>query len=187
MLNKIYSHKKNNRISLKLNYHKNIFQSNHNLHKNKKFIFFNKKLNIFLNKKICNFFLIKNSRIVIDKLWFVISRIDSFMHPHAHLQGDISGVFYLQSSYKKNSGILNIYNPYQYFGPCIKIYKADYKNLSKYNNFRKQIFKNRIYSFKPKKNDLIIFHSYLMHSVENTSSISKDRISVPFDCMVVKN
>jgi len=187
LLNEIYSHKKNNRISHKLNYHKNIFQSNHNLHQNKKFNFFKKNLNFFLSKKICRFFFIKNSRIVIDKLWFVISRINSFMHAHAHLQGDLSGVFYLQTSHGKNSGILKIYNPYKNVESHINIYKADYKKLLKYNSFRKQIFKNKIYAFKPKKNDLIIFHSYLMHSVENTKSISNDRISVPFDCLVIKN
>jgi len=187
LLNKIYNYKKNNKISKKLNYHKNIFQSNHNLHQNKEFNFFKSRLSFFLNKKIRSFFLIKNSRILIDKLWFVISRINSFMHAHAHLQGDLSGVFYLQTTYRKNSGVLNIYNPYKYFNSYINIYKADYKGLLKYNNFKKLIFKKKIFVFKPKKNDLIIFHSYLMHSVENTSSISKDRISVPFDCLLIKN
>ena len=42
-------------------------------------------------------------------------------------------------------------------------------------------FLEKNYIFKPTKNDLIIFNSYLEHSVNNTNSKQTDRISLPFD------
>ena len=49
------------------------------------------------------------------------------------------------------------------------------------NMFIKTVCTEKNYTFKPTKNDLIIFNSYLEHSVNNTSSKQTDRISLPFD------
>jgi hypothetical protein len=104
------------------------------------------------------------------------------MHPHAHLDGALSGVFYLQTFRTKNSGTLNLFNQ---FG-TIEIFKINYSNLSNINLPRKITFRKKIFIFKPRKNDLIIFNSYLLHAVDNSANISKDRISVPFDCILKK-
>jgi hypothetical protein len=46
---------------------------------------------------------------------------------------------------------------------------------------KEHIIKDENYIFKPKVNDLIIFNSYLEHSVENNNSKTSNRISLPFD------
>ena len=48
------------------------------------------------------------------------------------------------------------------------------KQISFYNFFKKR-------KIKYKKNELIIFNSYLEHGVENNNLKEDDRISLPFD------
>ena len=49
------------------------------------------------------------------------------------------------------------------------------------NRFIKSQSTNEDVIFKPKKNELIIFNSYLEHEVENNNLKEEDRISLPFD------
>ena len=49
------------------------------------------------------------------------------------------------------------------------------------NKFTKSESTNEDVIFKPKKNELIIFNSYLEHGVENNNLKEEDRISLPFD------
>ena len=59
------------------------------------------------------------------------------------------------------------------------------KNINLFEVKRKKIFKKKITNLnlilKPKKNDVFLFSSFLMHSVDNGKDINVDRISVPFD------
>ena len=48
-------------------------------------------------------------------------------------------------------------------------------------SFQKSINRKKIFVLRPNKNDLIIFNSYVEHSVMNKNSKIVDRISLPFD------
>jgi uncharacterized protein (TIGR02466 family) len=179
ILSSIYRYEKNNKPRKNLNYHKNIYQSEHKLHLNKEFNFFTKKITLLINySKILNIFNIKNSKLLINKLWFVITRAGGYMHPHAHLDGALSGVFYIKTSKAYNSGTLNIYNQ---FGK-LEIFKLNYYNLKSNKKLNQKTFKKKIFIFRPKRYDLIIFNAYVLHSVNNSENISQDRVSIPFDC-----
>jgi uncharacterized protein (TIGR02466 family) len=183
ILDFINTYQKKHKIPKNLNYHKNIYQSEHNLHLNKKIKFFVQKITKILNHyKILHIFNVKLSKILISKLWFVITRTQGYMHPHAHLDGELSGVFYLQAFRSKDSGTLNIFNQ---FGE-IEIFKFSHSNLNNITHPKKITFKKKLLIFKPKKSDLVIFSSYLLHAVDNSKNIYKDRISVPFDCILKK-
>ena len=49
------------------------------------------------------------------------------------------------------------------------------------NQFKIEVTKEKTLLLKPNKNDLIIFNSYLEHSVDNKNSNINERISLPFD------
>ena len=93
---------------------------------------------------------------------------------HSHFNSDFSGVFYLKIEESKEiDGALIIYNPMK----NIEILEfSDEKNM-----FIKTVCTEKNYTFKPTKNDLIIFNSYLEHSVNNKNTSNIDRISLPFD------
>ena len=113
--------------------------------------------------------------IKIKKMWFVITKKAGLIKKHSHLDSDLSAVLYLnvdEENINFNDG-LKIHNHSKF----IKIYKHCEEN----NNFIISIIKDENYIFKPKVNDLIIFNSYLEHSVENNNSKILNRISLPFD------
>ena len=93
---------------------------------------------------------------------------------HSHFNSDFSGVFYLNvEETEEKDGGLKIYNPME----NIEILKfSEDKNM-----FIKTVCIEKNFIFKPTKNDLIIFNSYLEHSVHNMNSKLTDRISLPFD------
>ena len=49
------------------------------------------------------------------------------------------------------------------------------------NQFKIEVTNEKTLLLKPNKNDLIIFNSYLEHSVDNENSKINERISLPFD------
>ena len=73
----------------------------------------------------------------------------------------------------KNNNGLRIYNT----GEEIEIYK--YSGFE--GKFIKSICRDSNFLLKPNKMDLIIFNSYIEHSVENEDSKIIDRISLPFN------
>ena len=153
--------------------HVNIFQSEHDLNKKKEFLEISFFLENFINDKISNFY--GSELIKIKKMWFVITQKAGLIKKHNHLNSDLSGVLYLnvdEENINFNDG-LRIHN----YSKFIKIYKYYEEN----NNFITSIFKDDYYIFKPKVNDLLIFNSYLDHSVENNNSKISNRISLPFD------
>ena len=151
--------------------HKNIFQSEHNLNKKKEFVDTSKSIENFVNKNIANIF--NSKKINLIKMWFVITKQSGIINKHSHFDSDLSGVLYLKvNSNSFNSG-LEIFNPLEE----IDIYKYNL-NL---NKIEKSIFTGDKYLFSPKNNDLIIFNSYLEHSVQNKDPNIADRISLPFD------
>ena len=152
--------------------HTNVYQSEHNLEKNEKFEKLSSELQAFINQRLQDHII--NNKLKISKLWFVITKKMCIIKKHSHFNSDFSGVFYLDiEETKEIDGGLKIYNPME----NIVILKfSEDKNM-----FIKTVCAEKNYTFKPKKNDLIIFNSYLEHSVNNTSSKQTDRISLPFD------
>ena len=53
--------------------------------------------------------------------------------------------------------------------------------MKKKKKFLIKVSKKKYLLFKPKNNDLIIFNSYIEHSVNNHGSKIVNRISLPFD------
>jgi uncharacterized protein (TIGR02466 family) len=152
--------------------HTNVYQSEHNLEKNEKFEKLSNELQDFINQRLQDD--INNNKLKISKLWFVITKKMGIIKKHSHFNSDFSGVFYLKIEESKEiDGALIIYNPMK----NIEILEfSDEKNM-----FIKTVCTEKNYTFKPTKNDLIIFNSYLEHSVNNKNTSNIDRISLPFD------
>ena len=151
--------------------HKNIFQSEHNLNKKKEFIDTSKSIENFVSKNIANIF--NSKKINLTKMWFVITKQSGIINKHSHFDSDLSGVLYLKVNLNSSNSGLEIFNPLEE----MDIYRY---NLS-LNKIEKSIFTGDRYLFNPKNNDLIIFNSYLEHSVQNNDADITDRISLPFD------
>jgi|TARA_B110000240_G_C13371111_1_gene398245 uncharacterized protein (TIGR02466 family) len=151
--------------------HKKIYQSEHNLHEKKNFINISKNIENFVRKNIANIF--NSKKINLIKMWFVITKQSGIINKHSHFDSDLSGVLYLKVNNNSSNSRLEIFNPFEE----IDIYTF---NLS-LNKVEKNTFVGDKYLFSPKNNDLIIFNSYLEHSVQNKDSNISDRISLPFD------
>lgn len=153
--------------------HENIYQSEHTLNKKEEFKQLSQKLEVLLNLNLSNFF--NDIKIKIHKMWFVITQDKGIIKKHSHFDSDLSGVLYLKVDE----------NPQDKLG-SLKIYNI-FKNLEvlKYNDNEKKFNVSKVneeyFYFTPKLNSLIIFNSYIEHSVENSSS-NNDRISLPIDC-----
>lgn len=177
LIKNIYLYEKQNSSTL-FNYHghKNTYQSNHNIHTNDNFSIFFKNLNEVINNIILNQFNEKNYKIKITNMWFVITRKLGFIKEHRHL-ADLSGVIYIKTPPEKKNGNLKINNPKK----NLRIIKLETEN-HKINilNTNKEIQTND-YIFEPEDKDLIIFNSYLNHSVTNLGNINCERIAIAWD------
>ena len=175
LLRKIYSDKK---LYTKNNFssdgHYNIYQSEHNINLDFNFKKITSLLSSILNKKILSYFS-ETHYLKLTKMWYVITKKLGVIKKHNHLSSDLSGVLYLKvDEYSKNNeGALKIFN----INNHIDIYTFDRINCSfikKYNCV------DDFFYFNPKKNDLIVFNSFLEHTVNNSKK-NEDRISIPFD------
>ena len=152
--------------------HLEVYQSEHNLNENPNFTEISKNLEKFVNLKLQNFTNYK--KLKIDKLWFVITKDSGIIKKHSHFNSDFSGAFYLnvEDNNKNNNG-LKLYN----INENIEIYRYSTNE----NSFNIEVSKEKTLLIKPRKNDLIIFNSYIEHSVENKNAKINERISLPFN------
>ena len=152
--------------------HLEVYQSEHNLNENPNFTEISENLEKFVNLKLQNFTSYK--KLKIDKLWFVITKDSGIIKKHSHFNSDFSGAFYLnvEENNKNNNG-LKLYN----INENLEIYR--YSNNE--NKFNVEVSKDKTLLIKPSKNDLIIFNSYIEHSVENKNAKINERISLPFN------
>ena len=152
--------------------HVEVFQSEHNLHEHPKFQEISNELEKFINSKVQKFFNYK--KLTIDKLWFVITKKSGIIKKHSHFNSDYSGVFYLNVEENVETGNgLKLYNPFE----NLEILRYSVNA----NQFNIEVTKEKTLLLKPSKNDLIIFNSFLEHSVDNKNSNISERISLPFD------
>ena len=152
--------------------HKKIYQSKDDLNKRIEFSKITTYMEKFINKKVSKYIQFKKLKLI--KMWIVITKNFGIMKKHSHFNADFSGVLYVKVDSNKNyKGGLKIHNVMQ----NIEIYTYSKKE----KKFQKKINRKKSFIFKPNKNDLILFNSYIEHSVINKNSRVVDRISLPFD------
>uniref|UniRef100_UPI003F8738AD TIGR02466 family protein n=1 Tax=Candidatus Pelagibacter sp. HIMB1521 TaxID=3413344 RepID=UPI003F8738AD len=156
--------------------HIGVYQSEHNLHQNPAFEEISNKLEKFINLKLQKF--INYNKLKIDKLWFVVTKNSGIIKRHSHFHSEFSGAFYLNvEENNENSNGLKLYNTLENLE--ILSYSV---GESKFKI--KKVTNEKTILLKPNKNDLIIFNSYLEHSVSNDNSKISERISLPFDLIL---
>ncbi len=152
--------------------HKKIYQSKDDLNKRIEFSKITTYMEKFINKKVSKYIQFKKLKLI--KMWIVITKNFGIMKKHSHFNADFSGVLYVKVDSNKNyKGGLKIHNVMQ----NIEIYTYSKKE----KKFQKKINRKKSFILKPNKNDLILFNSYIEHSVINKNSRVVDRISLPFD------
>lgn len=109
---------------------------------------------------------INKEKIMILDMWSVVNTKNTFNVQHAHPNSLLSAAYYVKA--KKNSGQINFYDP--------KDMKVMYHPpIHNYNEISAEIIK-----VEPEEGKLILFPSYLNHSVgENLSD--EDRIVISFN------
>jgi len=109
-----------------------------------------------------------NAELFFINFWFSINRYKDINRLHAHPRANISGVFYIKTP--KNSGNIVFENPnWNIDGTWID------ENIIKRNSYNHQS-----YFIQSAENLLVMFPSYLRHSVDTNNS-QEDRISMSFN------
>ena len=101
-------------------------------------------------------------------VWGNIQRQGNVMHEHSHSNNIFSGVFYINANEKH---------------PPLQIHKPDYGVGFSPTVIEENPINNGAVYYRPSKDSLIIFPSYLRHSV-STNIIEEDRISIAFNIML---
>ena len=152
--------------------HVEVYQSENNLHQNPEFEEVSNKIEEYINSKLEKF--VNYNKLTIDKLWFVITKKSGIIKKHSHFNSDFSGAFYLNvEENRENNNGLKLYNSLE----NLEIFSYSVSE----NQFKIEVTNEKTLLLKPNKNDLIIFNSYLEHSVDNENSRINERISLPFD------
>jgi len=107
----------------------------------------------------------ENIKFKLSPIWINSNKKDSYNLEHTH-DGEFSIVYYIKVP--KNSGGIVFKNPNPAF-TILHFYELQFK---KFNNFNSQKF-----TVIPKNNDIVMFPSHLVHSVETNLS-KQERISV---------
>ena len=165
------------------------YQSNHDLQKNKKFLYVKSQIENFLNQNIKKYFLNNDSvgKFAVKNMWFVIMKENTTHHIHSHPKSVLSGVIYLKKN-KTNDGELNLlipnFNKKKYAKKELTNYVNEETILVNFNeNKEKETYiHTENYKFNPNEKDMIVFNSYLYHFVENYSD-KDDRISLAWDAV----
>ena len=111
----------------------------------------------------------KKINLYITQSWLNVTKPNEFHHEHFHQNSIISGVFYVSTV--ENDSIT-------FFDPNSKI-----KNLIKITTNEYNPFNSTDMTFSVKDNQLILFPSWMNHSVQANKS-TKDRISISFNTFV---
>ena len=143
----------------------------------------------FLNQNVKKYFLDNNSvrKFAVKNMWFVIMKENTTHHIHSHPKSVLSGVIYLKKN-KTNDGKLNLlipnFNKEKYAQKELTNYINKETILVNFNeNKVKETYINsKNYKFNPNEKDMIVFNSYLYHSVESYSD-KDDRISLAWDAV----
>lgn len=114
-----------------------------------------------------------NCKLVVDNIWININSKYSYNDKHIHFKSFYSGVYYLQVP--ENSGNIQFTNPSNLQRIFIEVYKNYIQN---FNGFTAQNW-----VFKPQKDLLLLFPSWIEHSVNQNLS-NENRISIAFNTTI---
>jgi len=165
------------------------YQSNHDLQKNKKFFHVKSQIENFLNQNVKKYFLNNNSvgKFAVKNMWFVIMKENTTHHIHNHPKSVLSGVIYVKK--KSNEGKLKVlipkFNKEKYSQKELSSFINEETILINFDENKKEeesYINTQNYKFNPDERDMIVFNSYLYHSVENYSD-KDDRISLAWDAI----
>ena len=113
---------------------------------------------------------LESQDVKITNMWSIINKKDSFNDRHHHGNSDLSAAYYVSAD--EVSGDIVFYDPRQAF-------TFSHPQSSEINNLNAQVK-----SVTPKSGTLVLFPSYLDHSV-NPSKSSKDRIVISFNVSLI--
>ena len=136
---------------------------------------FNKLLNeirIGINKVSSSIGIL--SELDIGNLWININQYGNYNTPHHHAGSILSGTFYVKTP--ENCGNINFENP---VGPLMESYLQYWHFTENELNCLPWLTSGAM--FPCEENMMIIFPSWIKHSVDKNSNISEDRISISFN------
>ena len=113
---------------------------------------------------------IKNQEVKITGMWAIINKKNASNSMHIHSNNYISAAYYVKAP--KNCGDLVFYDPR--FAATYR-----YPKISKTNKLN-----SNIVAFQPKEGMLVLFPSYLQHSV-NVSKTDEERIVISFNINLI--
>ena len=111
-----------------------------------------------------------NQIVKITSMWSIINKKDSFNERHHHGNSALSAAYYVNAD--QQSGDIVFYDPRQSF-------LFSHPEAAKLNNLNAQIK-----SISPKSGMLVLFPSYLDHSVHPSKSM-EDRIVISFNISLI--
>jgi len=156
--------------------HTNVYQSMHDLNIEKDFIKTGDLIKNIIKEKVIPYYSLNNIELILEKLWFTITKKSGKMKKHHHLDGELSGVLYIKCEKSENSGCIKLHN----YSQKMNCYVAE----SPFSEFVHSEYKEKIYKHRPKIGDLIVFDSYVDHEVDNSEQIKDERISMPWDIKI---
>jgi uncharacterized protein (TIGR02466 family) len=125
-----------------------------------------------IQEYVSNFNFAKNYDINVTNLWFNCNKNKDYNKMHNHAGCDFSACYYLKVP--KNSGNFVLENPNPAFTSS-SLYRNSMSHYNEYNSGS--------YNIEAKENKLIVFPSYVYHSVEPNMT-DEDRISIAFNMCV---
>ena len=113
----------------------------------------------------------ENGKVIIDGMWSIINKKNSYNLRHSHPNCILSAAYYVKA--KKNSGKIRFYDP------------KEVKNMR--HPFIKTItdLSAETMNFEPEEGKLLIFPAYLHHAVDENLS-DEDRIVISFNVEILK-
>ena len=111
-----------------------------------------------------------NQVVKITSMWSIINKKDSFNERHHHGNSSLSAAYYVNAD--KDSGDIVFYDPRHAF------------TFSHPENLHVNDLNAQVKSVTPKSGLLVLFPSYLEHSVKPSKSI-EDRIVISFNVSLI--
>lgn len=108
----------------------------------------------------------------ITSSWATKLEKNSHSHRHDHKNCYLTGVLFFDEFYAQDSGLLEIYSPYEH----LSSYEFLPTEINEYNT--------KVFSFVPEKNLLVLFPSYLKHATSPNFS-NCTRYSIAFNVIPV--
>ena len=113
----------------------------------------------------------RNDKVMIEGMWSVINKKNSFNIRHSHPNCMLSAAFYVKA--KKNSGKIKFWDPKE-------VKSMRYPTIEKFTDLSVEVIK-----FEPLEGTLFIFPAYLHHAVEENLS-DEDRIVISFNVDILR-